>query len=55
MVKFDREIDLVTVVGLEGGVLVAVSDGDFLENPDKFFRRILLPDAGGLNQKDKRC
>src|SRR5690606_10565110 len=54
VVEIDGKVDAIAVAGLEGGVLVAVPDGDFLEDTDEFLGGILLDDAGRLNQEHKR-
>ena len=55
MVEFDFKVNLETVVRIEARPLVAVLDLDALLDAHELLRRVLLFDAGGLQQEHERA
>ena len=51
VVEIDLEADLEAVEGPEGGTLVAIDDRDFALDADELLRRVLLLQAGRLDQE----
>jgi hypothetical protein len=55
MVELDRETDAEAVMRARSGDLVAVAHLDVLSDPHETLGRVLLGDAGGLQQEHERA